>query len=166
MKELTCPNCRKNKKTRIGEYHYTESGLPNVWLLNIEVFECECGENFAFIPCIQELHKLIAKILLTQENQLSGSEIRFLRKTMGLKAKEFASLVGVKNVTVSRWERGEIPPSEPTDRFIRLFYAINMGLTRLAKKLAQDTFRKPKKKQAQIIRFPMERLNRETCVSN
>jgi putative zinc finger/helix-turn-helix YgiT family protein len=165
MKEITCPNCQTKHATKIGEYHYTESGLPNVWLLGVEVFECECGESFAFIPCIQELHKLIARDMVTQENSLSGPEIRFLRKIMGLKAKEFANLVGVKNVTVSRWERGEITPPEPIDRFIRLFYASNMNLPEVAQELAKNTFLKPKKKQAQIIRFPINRLNRDTCIA-
>ena len=61
-------------------------------------------------------YKLIAQILLKQENQLSGREIRFLRKHMGMKAKDFAERLGVKNVTVSRWEQGEtIPPKLLTD---------------------------------------------------
>ena len=165
MKEINCPNCHRRHETKIGEYHYTESGLPNVWLLGIEVFECDCGERFAFIPCIQELHKLIARDLLTQENSLSGPEIRFLRKTMGLKAKDFAALIGVKNVTISRWEREEIAPPETTDRLIRLFYAANMNLPRIAQKLAKTTFRQPKKKQARIIRFPINKLNLDKCVS-
>jgi putative zinc finger/helix-turn-helix YgiT family protein len=163
MKEMVCPNCRRRQRTHIGEYHYKESGLPNVWLLGVEVFACECGEHFAFIPCIQELHKLIAHELITQENSLSGSEIRFLRKTMGLKAKDFAELLGVKNVSISRWEHGEFSPSELTDRFIRLFYAASMGLPEMAQELAKNTFRKPKRKQVQIIRFPIDKLNRETC---
>lgn len=165
MKEINCPNCQRNHETKIGEYHYTESGLPNVWLLGVEVFDCECGENFAFIPCIQELHKLIAQILLTQENSLSGPEIRFLRKTMGLKAKDFATFIGVKNVTISRWEHGEISPPETTDRLIRLFYAANMNLPEVAQELAKDTFRKPKRKQAQIIRFPIDKLDRDACMA-
>lgn len=160
---MVCPNCQRRHKTHIGEYRYTESGLPNVWLVGVEVFECECGENFAFIPCIQELHKLIAHELITQENSLSGLEIRFLRKTMGLKAKDFAELLGVKNVSISRWEHGEFSPSELTDRFIRLFYAANMGLPEMAQELAKNTFRKPKRKQVQIIRFPIDKLNLETC---
>ncbi|MFW6126929.1 MAG: type II TA system antitoxin MqsA family protein [Thermodesulfobacteriota bacterium] len=165
MREVSCPNCFRKHETKIGEYHYTESGLPNVWLLGVEIFECDCGENFAFIPRPQELHKLIACDLLTQENRLSGPEIRFLRKTMGLKAKDFASLLGVKNVTISRWERSEVSPTEPTDRFIRLFYAANMDLPEVAEELAKNTFRKPKKKQVQIIRFPIDRLNRDACVT-
>jgi putative zinc finger/helix-turn-helix YgiT family protein len=165
MKEIECPNCRRKHKTQTGEYHYTESGLPNVWLVGVEVFECECGESFAFIPCIQELHKLIARELITQENSLSGPEIRFLRKTMGLKSKNFAELLGVKNVSISRWEHGEFSPPEPTDRLIRLVYAANMGLPEISQELARGIFRKPKKKQAQIIRFPIDRLNRETCLT-
>jgi putative transcriptional regulator len=165
MKELHCPNCQKKHKTKTGEYHYKESGLPNVWLLGVEMFECECGENFAFVPCIQELHKLIARELITQENSLSGPEIRFLRKTMGLKAKDFANLLGVKNVSISRWEHEEFSPPEPTDRFIRLLYAANMGLPEIARELALNIFLKPKRKQAQIIRFPIDRLNRETCLT-
>jgi putative zinc finger/helix-turn-helix YgiT family protein len=165
MKEITCPNCSKNHETKLGEYHYTESGLPNVWLLGAEVFECECGERFAFIPCIRELHKLIARDIVTQENSLSGPEIRFLRKIMGLKAKDFANLVGVKNVTVSRWERGEINPPELTDRFIRLFYASTMNLPDIAQELASTTFHKPKRQQAQIIRLPIDKLNRDICVN-
>ncbi|MDI6852161.1 MAG: helix-turn-helix domain-containing protein [Deltaproteobacteria bacterium] len=165
MKEMICPNCQRKQKIQPGEYHYTESGLPNVWLIGVEIFECECGESFAFIPCIQELHKLIAHELITQENSLSGLEIRFLRKTMGLKAKDFAELLGVKNVSVSRWEHGEFSPPEPTDRFIRLFYAANMGLSEIAQELAKNIFRKPKRKQAQIIRLPIDRLSRETCMN-
>jgi putative zinc finger/helix-turn-helix YgiT family protein len=165
MKELSCPNCRRERKTHIGEYHYTESGLPNVWLLGVEVFECECGESFAFIPCIQELHKLIACELITQESSLSGPEIRFLRKSMGLKAKDFADLLGVRNVSISRWEHGEFTPPQPTDRLIRLFYATTMDLPEVAQELAKNTFCKPKRKQTQIIRFPIDRLNRETCMT-
>ncbi len=165
MKEMACPNCRRRNKTHIGEYHYTESGLPNVWLIGVEMFECECGEKFAFIPCIQELHKLIAHELITQENSLSGQEIRFLRKTMGLKAKDFADLLGVKNVSISRWEHDEFSPSGPTDRLIRLFYAADMGLAETAQDLAKNIFRKPKLKQARIIRFPIDRLNREPCMT-
>jgi len=164
MREIDCPNCHRKQESKIGEHHYSESGLPNVWLLGAEAFECECGENFAFIPCIPELHKLISHDLVMQENSLSGPEIRFLRKTMGLKAKDFAALLGVKNVTMSRWERSEVIPPETIDRLIRLFYAANMGLPEIAQELAKKTFRKPKRKQAQIIRFPIERLNLETCI--
>ncbi|MEO0269479.1 MAG: helix-turn-helix transcriptional regulator, partial [candidate division WOR-3 bacterium] len=40
-----------------------------------------------------------------------GKKIRELRENKGLTQKEFASLLGYKLLTVSRWERGERKPS-------------------------------------------------------
>ncbi|MHB9074147.1 MAG: type II TA system antitoxin MqsA family protein [Desulfobaccales bacterium] len=165
MKEMNCPSCQKRRQTHIGKYQYTESGLQNVWLLGVEIFECDCGENFAFIPCVQELHNLIAEILLKKENQLSGREIRFLRKHIGMKSKDFAHELGVKPVTVSRWESGDYPPSESFDRFIRLFYTARMGLEEIAMQLVKEIFPKLKKGQKEsLINFPIDRIRKEPCV--
>ncbi len=167
MSDINCPNCQKKGQTHKGKYHYTESGLQNVWLKGVEVFECECGENFAFIPCAQELHNLIAGILLQKEDQLSGSEIRFLRKHMGLKAKDFAKELGVGKVSVSRWESGDYSPSESFDRFIRLLYATRMGLNEIALHLVKEIFPKLKKGQKESpINFPIDRVRKEACRVN
>lgn len=167
MSDMDCPTCHQKGNVHKGKYHYTESGLQNVWLVGVEIFECDCGENFAFIPCVQELHKLIAQILLKQENQLSGREIRFLRKHMGMKSKDFATELGVRPVTISRWESGDYSPSKSVDKFIRLFYAANMGLEDIAKELVKDIF--PKLKQGQKespINFPMDKIIKEPCLVN
>jgi putative zinc finger/helix-turn-helix YgiT family protein len=167
MSDINCPNCQKKGQTHKTRHHYTESGLQNVWLEGVEVFECDCGEKFVFIPCAQEFHKLIAKILLKQESQLSGREIRFLRKHMGMKSKDFANELGVRPVTISRWENGDYSPSKALDKFIRLFYAANMGLEDVAKELVKDIF--PKLKQGQKespINVPMDEIIKEPCLVN
>jgi len=162
---MTCPICKKEGLINIGKHHYTESGLRNVWLMGVEIFECDCGESFAFIPCAQELNKMIAEILLKKEDQLSGREIRFLRKHMGMKAKDFANDIGVEPVTVSRWENGESPPSESRDRFIRLLYAARMGLGEIATELVKDKFPKLQKGQKESpIYFPIDKIKREPCL--
>ena len=167
MEEIICPNCQIKGKAQKGKYHYTESGLQNVWLIGVEIFTCECGENFAFIPCAQELHKLLAEILITKEEQLSGREIRFLRKHLGLKAKDFAKHLGVRNVTVSRWEQEETIPPEPIDRLIRFFYATEMNLSKIAPQIKNIDFRKHIKGQKESpIFFPMERVNKKSCEVN
>ena len=168
MKDMKCPSCQQLRHTKNGKYHYTESGLPNVWLLGIEIFECDCGEKFGIIPCIEELHKLIGKTLIRKEQQLSGSEIRFLRKHMMFKSKDFAKELGVKNVTVSRWENGDSHPSESNDRLIRLVYAIKMGLGRSGKVLVMDRFRKLKKGQGETkpYLFPANKFVKRACVVN
>ena len=165
METMACPICKQEGRIYIGKHHYTESGLQNVWLNGVEIFECKCGENFAFIPCAQELHKLIAEILLKQENQLSGREIRFLRKHMGMKAKDFAERLGVKNVTVSRWEQGETIPPKTIDRLIRFFYASEMNLSKIALAITKIKFRKHIKGQKESpINFPIDRIRKGSCV--
>jgi len=159
MREIKCPECGETKTTTIGDYHYKESGLRNLWLEGVEIFECSCGQKFAIIPCVPELHGLIAQDLLRQKDQLSGREIRFLRKHMGLKAKDFAEYLGVNNVTVSRWERGEERPSQPTDRLIRLFYAGMMNLKDIVHQLIKDMFREIMPIQSEkAIHFSISKL--------
>ncbi len=167
MENITCPNCQQLRQPHVDKYHYTESGLQNVWLKGVEIFECDCGEKFAIIPCRDELHKLIAMKLLKKVDQLSGREIRFLRKHMGLKAKDFAKQIGVMNVTVSRWEREETIPPKPIDRLIRFFYATEMKLIDFAPTIKRIRFRKHKKgKKESPINLPMEGIKKEPCIVN
>jgi putative transcriptional regulator len=168
MKNIECPSCKQMRQTQIGKYHYTESGLPNVWLDGVDIFECECGEKFAFIPCLEELHKLIGNILIRKEDQLSGVEIRFLRKHMMMKSKDFAKEIGVQPVTVTRWENGDSEPPESTDRLIRLIYAIKMGLTRTEKVLVMNRFRNLKKGHGETKPYsiPANRFVKRECIAN
>lgn len=46
-----------------------------------------------------------------------GTEIKVARIIAGMKQQEVADLMGVSQVAVSRWERGEIkPPAETVER--------------------------------------------------
>ena len=76
----------------------------------------------AEIPAIERIHQKIAEYLFRKPALLSGEEIRFLRKEMGLKAVELANLLGVSKVTVSRWENSAKPIGILSDRLIRLLY--------------------------------------------
>jgi putative zinc finger/helix-turn-helix YgiT family protein len=92
-----------------------------VLLKGIRVFTCAaCGEETPEIPNLLQLHRVIAKAVLTKDTLLTGAEIRFLRRYMGLKAKAFAELMGTTDVTVSRWETQANPIDPQTDRLIRL----------------------------------------------
>ncbi len=165
MKIIKCPSCQQRWETHKGEYHYTECGLPNVWLRDVEIFECDCGEKSAFIPCIEELHKLIGKTLIRKEEQLSGREIRFLRKHMMLKSKDFAKELGVQKVTMSRWENSDSQPSKSVDRLIRLVYAIKMGLSKTDRTLVMDKFQKLRKghHETELYSFPARLFVKRSC---
>lgn len=147
MSKLACPTCGKLQETSKSDYKYLESGLDNVIICDIEMIKCSCGEESALIPRILAVHEAIANCLLDKETQLTGKEIRFLRKEMGLKGRDFANLVSVDNATLSRWENGKTKPSVKADRLIRVLYAIKM---KPAKELASITFKAISRGQSEI----------------
>ncbi len=119
---MKCPECGQMMKRETKDYKYTESGLSNVILKDISVYRCPCGNEVAEIPAIERLHQKIAEGLFRKPALLTGEEIRFLRKEMGLKAMELAHVLGVSKVTVSRWENQTKPIGVVSDRLIRLLY--------------------------------------------
>jgi transcriptional regulator with XRE-family HTH domain len=58
------------------------------------------------IPRIEELHDLIAGMVVKKVGHLSGDEIRFLRKHAGYPAKDFADLLRINASHLSRVENG------------------------------------------------------------
>ena len=59
---MECTRCGKAVKHTRGEHYYTESGLANVVLLNVEIHVCPgCGQREAIVPQLEELHRLIAR---------------------------------------------------------------------------------------------------------
>jgi DNA-binding transcriptional regulator YiaG len=105
-------------------YHFVDSGLPNVYLVGIRYFHCECGQDLADIPAMKQLLNLIARDLVEKTSALSGAEIRFLRKRLGQKAADFSKQLGFEPETLSRIENDHLPASERTDKLIRLYYAV------------------------------------------
>lgn len=101
-------------------YHYTESGLTNVWLTNgYTVRNTRYGEGVS-IHDVDGLHRAIARILANKPH-LTGAEVRFLRKEMGMSQRGLGGLLGVSDQAVALWERkGRLPKT--ADRLLRLIY--------------------------------------------
>jgi DNA-binding transcriptional regulator YiaG len=51
---------------------------------------------------------------------VKGDEVRQIRKRLGLTQVQFAALVGVHAITVSRWENDALAIREPTAKLLRL----------------------------------------------
>lgn len=101
-------------------YHYTESGLSNVWLANgYTVRKTKYGKSVS-IHDADGLHRAIGRVLANKP-RLTGTEIRFLRKELGLSQRRLGDLVGVTEQSVAKWERfGKVPKT--ADRLLRLIY--------------------------------------------
>ncbi len=118
---MRCRSCKENMKKTRQRYHYVESGLDNVYLKEIDVFVCDsCDKKVPSIPSIKELHRAIAVAIVIYPFSLTGPMVRFLRKQMRLKSKDFAQLLGVSPQTVSSWERQQTKIKKPNDRLIRV----------------------------------------------
>jgi len=102
------------------KYHYTESGLKSIYLLNgYEVIETPYGKATSIVD-VEGLHKLISSSLCRKKH-LTGTEFRFIRKEMGLSQSGLGKTLGVTDQALAKWEKtGRVPKT--ADRFIRLLY--------------------------------------------
>lgn len=106
-------------------YHYTESGLQNVWLLNgYKMRKTPYGAGVS-IQDVEGLHKVIGRALAMRPH-LTGAQLRFLRKEMGLSQAALCKLLGTSEQNLSLWERrGRMP--RVADRLVKLIYLEQIG---------------------------------------
>ncbi len=127
---MKCPSCGKAMRATKRDHRYEESGLKNVVLRDTTVYECGCGEMLPELPQVGRLHQRIAEDLISKQSPLTGEEFRFLRKAMGMSAKELTRLLGVTAVTISRWENNKEKVGAQSDRLLRCLYLTrSKGLT-------------------------------------
>ena len=155
---MKCPECKKNLVFLKGRHHYTESGLDNIYLDGIDIADCGCGEKIVSISNIPRLHHIIGETLIIKPSLLTGKEIRFLRKDMGMTAKRLADYLGVTKETVSRWENDGRSQGKPLDRLIRLTYAGILEIPMKTQKTVVDEFPSilPRQGKSQKISVPFE----------
>jgi DNA-binding transcriptional regulator YiaG len=107
-------------------YHYAESGLDFVYLSGVLQYKCpKCGDKSVEIPRLNELHLLIGKELVCKKELLSGDEVRFLRKEIGMKGKDMAAALSIEPETYSRWENGKRSVASCHDKGLRMMYVMS-----------------------------------------
>lgn len=102
-------------------YHYTESGLNNVWLLSgFAIQNTPYGKGVS-IENMEGLHRAIATLLVRDKPRWSGGEFRFIRKELDMSQKSLADIFGKDVQTIARWEKsGRVP--KMADRFMRTIF--------------------------------------------
>ena len=126
---MKCELCGGKTKMLKGQtWHYTESGLDDVYLYNVEVRACvSCDAKSPRLPRISDLHATIGRAVALQKTSLSGSEARFLRKHLGLQAKEWAVLLRLPPETLSRWENDKQVIGAQSDSLLRALYFLKLA---------------------------------------
>lgn len=101
-------------------YHYTESGLQNVYLSNGYKKKKVAGGVAVSISDLEGLHQSIGSHIASR-GHMTGAEFRFLRKEIDWSQARFASTLGTSVEAVSLWERrGRIP--KMACRMMQLLY--------------------------------------------
>jgi transcriptional regulator with XRE-family HTH domain len=118
-----CFECQGRLRAERKTVHYLESGLDNVWLNNVPVWLCSNGHEELEIPAVDQLHDVLADLIVRKPTPLVGAEMRFLRKRLGLTAQQFAGRLGVTAVHLSRLENGRRGLQRTMDLLVRLFCA-------------------------------------------
>ena len=119
-KQRECRECGGNAKILRKDYLFTESGLSNVLVKNIEVASCaKCKSESPRIPDLDDLMRTIAVALIDKPSELAGNEVRFLRKYLGQGSEPFAQMLGIDRSHLSRVENGAMAISRQTDRLVR-----------------------------------------------
>ncbi len=118
--------------TAENPFHFVDSGLDNVYLIGIRYFQEPNGRIVAEIPAVKQLMQLIAYDLVTSPLDLTGKQVKFLRKRLGKKATEFCQYIGVEPETLSRMENEKQPISVQVQKLVRLAYCLFSDERRLA----------------------------------
>lgn len=120
-----CPRCRTTRiiervATSKRPYAFGLSGLSNLLLCGIKVQSCaKCGLESPTIPRLGRLMDTIARSLLRKPARLTGEELRYLRKHVGMRTNAFAARVRVRPEHLSRVENGKSAVAEQLDRLAR-----------------------------------------------
>ncbi|MDN2584385.1 hypothetical protein [Aquibium sp. ELW1220] len=102
-------------------YHYTETGLPNVWLFGIEMRDTAYGP-VSTIPGIENLHRTIGMNIAQANRQMTGAEVRFLRSELDLSQRALAGLLDVQEKMLRLWEQGKVDIPGVVQRALAGFY--------------------------------------------
>jgi putative zinc finger/helix-turn-helix YgiT family protein len=122
------PGCNGTLRQSADQpYRYEDDGIP-VILLGVTLHTCDtCGAETVAIPHLAELHELLASLIVARPGSLTGAEIRFLRKQMGLSSAALAELLGVSREWISACENGKQRLGQQSDSLLRVRYLLHSG---------------------------------------
>jgi len=119
---MRCGECGEQMLSVRSTIPYPESGLDNVVLINVPVWRCQNGHEEYEIPAVRQLHEVLAEAIVEKSGPLVGKEVRYLRKHLGLSARDFADYLGINPVSLSRIENERRAVTSTVDRLARFLY--------------------------------------------
>ncbi len=146
-----CSECGSaNVHTSRGSYQFKESGL-NVVLQGIEIEKCEaCKSESPIIPRMNDLMRTIALAVIAKPYALTGEDVRYLRKYLGMTGDALSRLIHIDRTTLSKWENNDDRIGQQSDLLIRsVAIGLGPGLCEKMEKLMRD-FERIKKTRKKV----------------
>ena len=100
-------------------YHYTECGLPNVYIEGLDFPVDDEGDEVILIPFISALHAEIVRGIIMHKGAMTPDQIRFVRSELGMSQARLGEVLGTTGLTIGRWERGEHPMDKGSETLLR-----------------------------------------------
>jgi putative transcriptional regulator len=110
-------------------YHYTESGLDNIFLIDGYALHKTAYGKGVSIKDTEGLHRAIGRTLVSVPRPLTGAELRFLRLEMEATQRDLAGIVGTSEQSLRLWEKHRNKPisNGSADRLVRAVYSEYIG---------------------------------------
>lgn len=149
-------------------YHYVESGLDNIYLIDgFTIKETAYGSTVS-IQDTAGLHEAIGRGIVDSPAFINGAEFRFLRLEMDLSQRQLAALINADEQAVRRWEKARGKSVKgPAERMMRVVYmqfVNDPDIRRKIERLAElDVLVHPAKKL--LRKAPGSRWIAEDCPS-
>jgi DNA-binding transcriptional regulator YiaG len=108
----------------VHEYNMDTLGAPfRITLLDSVTvrIDRETGEEDISVPDPVGLINAVVRSRVTHPRKLSGEEIAFVRKALGVRAKRLADFLSMSPEHLSRCESGSKAMSAPAEKLLRLF---------------------------------------------
>lgn len=111
--------CMRGSGGTSGPRLYEDCGLENIWLVDGFSIVHRDGEEMIEPEDVEGLHKAIAQHLACHRKNLTGRDIRFIRRAIDLTQGELAHQLGTTSQTVARWEKNQVGIPGPENRLLR-----------------------------------------------
>ena len=113
----------EGKELLAKPFHYSASGLNNIYLLNGVIEEVTDYGKMVHVENINGLQHAIGLHIIEKDEPMSGAEFRFLRKQMQLTQAQLGASLKVSDQTIANYEKGNtaLGPAEP---FIKAAYML------------------------------------------
>ncbi len=130
-----CSKCRQQAVKRVA-FPYSADVSYDGRTYSVEVPELHAPRcaNCGAMILDDQANDQITDALRRQIGLLAPAQIRQNRESLGLKQRDFATLLGVGESTVSRWETGTQIQQKSLDRLMRICFAFPEARDALADK--------------------------------